>query len=83
MMDDGPLRASDMDVVGKLFAMRFHPGGSTGLVTLYVEDDDNYFPKTTFDRGWLPDLVDAANRMHATSLLLGRRRNRRLVGERR
>ena len=54
------LKAKDMDVVRKCFALKFVPGGSNGLVELYVEDDENYHYKLSFDRFWLPDLIATA-----------------------
>ena len=61
--DDQPvLSASDMDVIGSLFALRFVPGGSTGLVELYVEDDESYHFKTKFDRLWLADLKNVTDK---------------------
>jgi hypothetical protein len=54
------LSADDMNVIGDLFALRFVTGCSNGCVELYVEDDDNYFHKATFDRAWLKDLADVA-----------------------
>lgn len=51
------LTAEDLDVVGSLFGLRFVPGGDpNGLVELYVEDDENWFYKTTFNHFWLNDL---------------------------
>lgn len=54
--DDEPMRAGDMDIIGQLFGIRFRDGGSTGLVELYVENDEFYHLKCTFDRLWLNDL---------------------------
>lgn len=55
-----PLKKSDMHITGVLFGMRFVPGGSNGLVELYVEDDENYFLKVVFDRFWLGDLINVS-----------------------
>lgn len=52
-----PLKESDMDVVGNLFGMRFiKRDGLRDLVELYIEDDENYHLKASFDRTWLNDL---------------------------
>lgn len=59
-MDHGPMQRKDMDVVRDLFALRFVPGGSNGLVELYVEDDGLYHFKQSFDQSWLPDLIATA-----------------------
>lgn len=57
-----PLRSSELDVIGKLFAIRFVNGCSNGCVELYVEDDDWYHHKATFDRAWLNDLLAVVKR---------------------
>lgn len=49
-------RKEDLDVAGECFGMKFHPGGSNGLVSLFVEDDELWFLKVTFDIYWLKDL---------------------------
>jgi hypothetical protein len=51
------LRESDMDVVGGLFALRFI---ERNLVELYVEDDEWYHFKATFNKHWLVDLGHVA-----------------------
>lgn len=58
--DGRAMRHEDMSVVRQLFALRYVPGGSNGLVELYVEDDGIYHLKMTFDRAWLPDLIATA-----------------------
>lgn len=55
------LRADELDVVGSLFGVRHIPGGlPQGLVELYIEDDENYHHKMTFNRTWLSDLISVA-----------------------
>lgn len=54
------LKRKDMHIVRQLFAIRFVPGGSNGLIELYVEDDESYGLAMTFDRAWLPDLIATA-----------------------
>lgn len=53
----GPLRESEMSVIGQLFAIRFV---AENQVELYVEDDEFYFLKARFSRDWLEDLCDVA-----------------------
>lgn len=60
-----PLRAEDMTMTGNLFGIRLVPGGSTGLVELYVEDDGWFHFKASFDRLWLPDLRAVVDRASA------------------
>ncbi len=59
------LRAEDMDVRRKLFGMRLVDGGSPdGIVELYIEDDENFFLKASFNYLWLDDLIDVATEMN-------------------
>jgi hypothetical protein len=51
------MRKEDLDIVGKLFGIRFIPGGSPeGCFELYVEDDERYYHKLTVNNFWLKDL---------------------------
>ena len=53
-----PLRAHDMDVVGSCFGLRFvNGGGPNGMVELYVEDDEWFHYKESFNHVWLGDLL--------------------------
>lgn len=61
------MKKSDLDGCSKLFGWRFHEGGSNGLVTIYIEDDETYFPKLTCDRFWIEDLLFAAAEMFVQS----------------
>lgn len=62
MNEDDVLVESNLDgTVDDIFGWRFHDGGSNGLVTIYVEDDEQWFPKMTFDVYWLPSFVKMAN----------------------
>ena len=62
-VNDHPiLKAEDLDVVGRLFGLRFAPGCSNRCVELYIEDDENWFYKCTFDSSWLIDLANVATR---------------------
>ncbi len=58
MINEGEmLHEEDLDIVGKLFGIKFSDGGApNGLVHLYIEDDENYFHKVTFNRYWINDL---------------------------
>ena len=56
------LREHELDGAGAIFGWKFSDGGSTGLVTFYIEDDENWHPKFTVDRFWLVDLESAAKR---------------------
>lgn len=49
-----------MSIVGELFAVRFFDEGDQQMVGLYVEDDENYHLKMTFNRAWLADLKAVA-----------------------
>jgi len=61
LVEDMPvLKASDLDIVGKLFGLRFVDGCSNGCVELYIEDDENWHYKMRFDRSWLADLAKLA-----------------------
>lgn len=54
--DDRPpvLKLEDMKIVGGLFALRFVP--DSDMVELYLEDDENFFLKASFNKSWLNDL---------------------------
>lgn len=56
-----PIKVGELDVVGRLFGLKFVEGGSNGLVELYIEDDENYHYKCSFDRYWLTDLTNVVN----------------------
>lgn len=58
--DGRALQQSDMHLIDRVFAVRYVSGGSNGLIELYVEDDESYHLKATFDRYWLPNLVNLA-----------------------
>ena len=67
-MEDNVMLASALSgTVGNIFGYRFHEGGSNGLVTIYVEDDEQWFPKMTFDVFWLPEFVKLAEVAKATN----------------
>ncbi len=53
------VKATDLSGHTDLFGWTFSEGGSTGLITIYIEDDENWHPKMTFDRYWLGDLARA------------------------
>lgn len=53
-------KIGELDGTRKIFGWKFHDGGSNGLVTLYLEDDENWFPKQTFDIHWAYDLMLSA-----------------------
>ena len=56
------MRASEMDIVRKLFAIRFVSGGAPdGCFELYIEDDEWYSePKFTVNNFWIDDLIAVA-----------------------
>lgn len=62
------LMKEELDGSGELFGWKFSDGGSTGLVTIYVEDDENWYPEMTFDKYWLDDLLKAVADMKTQSL---------------
>ena len=52
------MKREDMDIVGSCFALRFIKGGSPdGCLELYIEDDESYHLKTSFNHLWLNDLA--------------------------
>ena len=56
-----PLTADKLDVVGEIVGFKFYPGGSpTGLVDIYIEDDELWHYKLTINQVWLEDLVNTA-----------------------
>lgn len=57
-----PLTKDQLDIITKIFGIKFTDGGSYGLCNLYVEDDENYHFVTSFDIYWLPDLADIATK---------------------
>ena len=68
--------AKDLDGHTSIFGWRFSEssytlGGQTftsPLVTLYVEDDENWHAKMTVSRAWLWDLNDAVQAMSAQDI---------------
>jgi len=60
MNEDAVLMSDELDGHTELFGYKFSDGGSTGLVTIYIEDDENWFPKMTFDKFWLNDFESIA-----------------------
>lgn len=72
LAQEKPCKASDLDGHTELWGWKFSDGGSYGLVTLYSEDDENYFVVDTFDRSWIDDLFLAAAQMLAQSNIKGR-----------
>jgi hypothetical protein len=56
-----PLKADELDGHGDLFGWKFSDGGSNGLVTIYIEDDENWHEKMTFDVFWLADFKRMAD----------------------
>lgn len=65
---NAPKKRNEMHVVGKLFAMCFVKREDAGdLVELYVEDDELYHFKTTFDVYWLGDLLNVTNKAKESS----------------
>ena len=51
-------RASEMDIVGSLFSIKF----AGDQVELYIEDDEWFHYKCSFHRSWLKDLAAVAER---------------------
>jgi len=58
-----PLGEEELDGHGSLFGWKFSAGGSNGLVSIYIEDDDNWHRKMTFDVFWLKDFKRIADAM--------------------
>lgn len=54
------MNADELDGHTALFGWKFTEGGSTGLVTIYIEDDGYWHSKMTFDRWWLDDFAHLA-----------------------
>lgn len=54
-----PVRASELDIVGSLFGIKFL---DDNLVALYIEDDEWYHLKAKFSKDWLLDLGATASR---------------------
>jgi hypothetical protein len=60
------MKAEDMDIRGALFGFRFVSGGSpNGIVELYIEDDENYFLKATFNMLWVKELATLSKELHS------------------
>lgn len=60
---DEVLTADDMNVVGECFGLRFVTGGAPeGIVELYIEDDENFFLKTSFNHFWFDDLLQVVQK---------------------
>ena len=59
--DNQPMDVQPPIVIGALFAIAAIDGpSSNGLVGVFLEDDDNYFLQSTFDKFWLKDLAEVA-----------------------
>lgn len=52
------LSEKDLDIVGSCFGLKFvaRDASPDGLVELYIEDDENWFYKCTFNHFYLNDL---------------------------
>lgn len=67
------VRVEALDFHGLLWGIRLTDGCSNGCVELYLEDDDFWHLKATFDRVWLEDLrnviefAEAKNRADGTA----------------
>jgi hypothetical protein len=56
-MDKPVLKEHELDGTRGVFGFRFTDGGApNGLFELYLEDDENWHYKCTFNRLWLPCL---------------------------
>lgn len=60
-MFEEPLTEDELDGHGALFGWKFSEGGSNGLVSIYIEDDENWHRKMTFDVAWLADFRNMAD----------------------
>jgi len=79
MFDEDAVRSS-VDGHTELFGWVQHPGGSNGLVTLYREDDEQWFPSMTFDIHWVKDFLSMATLLASVVTVKkgGACRNRRI-----
>jgi hypothetical protein len=59
------LKADDMDYIGMLFGvvLESREGDINPLVHLYVEDDENYHYKMSFDAFWCNDMYNLMNKI--------------------
>lgn len=64
-------RADDLNIHGELWGLRFTEGCSNGCAELYVEDDDFWHLKATFDRIWLADLLKVLESAKAAGRFIG------------
>ncbi len=72
-MREQVLSAQDLHVFGVIFGWLIEPrepyeaGGITyhpaPLVSMYIEDDENWHYKNSFDIGWLNDLLQTAQQL--------------------
>ncbi len=51
-------KASDMDAISTLFALRF----VGDIVELYIEDDESWFYKCSFHKYWVEDLLQCVTK---------------------
>jgi hypothetical protein len=57
-------KAEDMDLIEGVFGFRVvEEADCHRMIELYIEDDDNYLLKTSFDLYWLDCLERGANRI--------------------
>jgi hypothetical protein len=58
-----PVKPSELDFVGKMFGVKLEKRRGMGtLVHFYVEDDEVYGWKVSFDEHWLTDAQDILER---------------------
>lgn len=61
--DDSPIKGDELDAKGVCFGLRYTTGGGPeGLVELFIEDDENWHYKCTFNHFWLKDLRRQINK---------------------
>ncbi len=66
MFEHQVMKAQDMDVLGNLFGLRYVSGGGPpGIIELYIEDDENFHFKCSFNHVWLADLAACVALMQA------------------
>lgn len=62
-MPEQHLTASELDIEGGLFGIKFRDGGApNGLCDLYIEDDETWHYQCTFNQFWLRDLSQVVSR---------------------
>jgi len=51
---------SDLDGAKELFGWKYSGEGVSRVVSIYIEDDDYWHPKMTFNVAWIHDFMNMA-----------------------